>query len=205
MLRGASRYNESIISPRPFSMFSNPVRNRSISWLTLAGAFCGAGLVGCASSDFSANRVVNMVSVYKVEVVQGNFISSEQVKALKPGMSRTQVREILGTPLLGNLFRSDRWDYVFTMKRQGVEPQARKLVVFFKGEALERFESDDMPSEAEFVAKLESGRAPGKIPPLQASEESLRKYAPEPKPAAAPAAPLAPIPTTYPPLESPAR
>ena len=111
-----------------------------------------------APSTAPRSRVAGLVTPYKVDVVQGNFVSKEQVEALKPGMSRQQVRDILGTPLLTSVFHADRWDYVFTLKRQGVTAQARKLTVFFKGDVLERFEGDAMPTEAEFVATLDNKR-----------------------------------------------
>jgi outer membrane protein assembly factor BamE len=121
-------------------------------------------------------------------------------------MSRQQARDLLGTPLVTSVFHGDRWDYVFTLKRQGVEPQQRRLTLFFKGEALERFEGDPMPSEAEFVATLEHKKRLGKVPVLEASEERLKAIgkgnAPaDPEPAAQPAPPA----TNYPPLEPPAR
>jgi outer membrane protein assembly factor BamE len=166
----------------------------------------GAALTGCASFDGASNRVAGLVTPYKPEVVQGNFVSREQVEALQAGMVRQQVRDILGTPLLASLFHANRWDYVFTLKRQDVEPQRYKLVLFFKGDVLERFESDAMPSEAEFVLRLDSGRKPGKVPVLEASEEALRKF---PSRAAAgdgaAAVSGAPLPASYPPLESPVR
>ncbi|MDP3139281.1 MAG: outer membrane protein assembly factor BamE, partial [Burkholderiaceae bacterium] len=90
------------------------------------------------------NRFAIDLAPYKIEVVQGNFISREQVQALKPGMSRQQVRDTLGTPLLASVFHADRWDYVFTLRRQGVPPQARRLTVYFQGDALARFEGDEM-------------------------------------------------------------
>ena len=163
-----------------------------------------AALAGCGSFDAASNRIAGLVTPYKVEVVQGNFVSSEQVGQLKPGMSRQQVRDVLGSPLVTSLFHGDRWDYVFTLKRQGVEPQKRHLTVFFKGDELERFEGDTMPSESEFVAALDKRRH-GKVPPLEATEEQLRRWSAG-KPAAAevPAAP-APAATNYPPLEPPAR
>ena len=145
---------------------------------------------------------------YTVEVVQGNFVSREQVAALQPGMSRQQVRDILGTPLLTSMFHADRWDYVFTFKRQGTQPQARKVTVHFKGDALERFEADELPTEAEFVASLDSGRQSGKVPVLEASEESLAKFAASSKasqPAAVAPKTLPPLPDSYPPLESSSR
>lgn len=151
---------------------------------------------------------VNWVTPYKVDVIQGNFISKEQVEALKVGMSRVQVKDVLGTPLLTSVFHADRWDYVFTLKRRNVAPEAFKYTVFFKGDALERFEGDAMPSEAEFIAKLDSGRKLGKVPALEATEEQLKaaeksSAAKTPVPPAADAAASNPTatPTDYPPLE----
>ena len=139
--------------------------------------------------------------------MQGNFVSKEQVEALKPGMSRQQVRDILGTPLVTSVFHADRWDYVFTLKRQGVEPQQRKLTVYFKGDVLERVEGDPMPSEAEFVATLDNKRKSAKVPPLEASEDKLqailgRRARPPPPRAARRAAARRP-PPAIPPLEPP--
>ena len=98
----------------------------------LAGV-SAAALVGCSSLNGASTRIASLVNPYRVDVVQGNFVSREQVEALQPGMSRQQVREILGTPLVTSLFHADRWEYVFTFKRPGEEPQTRKLTVFFKG------------------------------------------------------------------------
>jgi len=172
--------------------------------LVLAAAVL-ALLAGCGSVDGVGRRVATTFTPYKVEVVQGNFVSREQVQALQPGMSRDQVRQILGTPLVASVFHSDRWDYVFTLKRQGVEPQQRRLTVFFKGEALDRVEGDPMPSESEFVSTLATRRESGKAPRLEATEEELRAFAAR-QPAAPPAAPPpAAAPASYPPLEAPAR
>ncbi len=166
-----------------------------------------AVLAGCGSLDSMTRNFAGSLAPYKVEVVQGNFVSKEQVDALKPGMTRLQVRDILGTPLLTSVFHADRWDYVFTLKRPGAESQLRKFAVFFKGDALERSEGDAMPSEAEFVARLDSRRKTAKVPVLEASEESLKAFAgkPDAEPAAVVPGATAPVPVTYPPLEAPAR
>lgn len=144
---------------------------------------------------------MSAITPYKVEVVQGNFVSREQVEALQPGMSRQHVREILGTPLVTSVFHDDRWEYVFTIKRQGVEAQNRKLTVFFDGERFVRSEGDEMPSEAEFVATLGKPDQKIKVPNLQASEEQLAKFA-KPKAEEAPAQDAAQPRLSYPPLES---
>lgn len=182
------------------------VRTAFIAMACAAMAACsstGGGMSG------SAINPVNWITPYKVDVIQGNFISSEQVAQLQPGMSRDQVKSVLGTPLLASLFHTDRWDYVFTLKRQGVEPQSFKYTVFFKGDQLERFEGDTMPSEAEFISRLDSKRKIGKVPVLQATEEQLKaaaekSSAAKPTPGdAATSLPAGPQTTVYPPLESP--
>lgn len=160
-------------------------------------------LAACGSFDGASNRMATFISPYKIDVVQGNFVSREQADSLKPGMSRPQVRDILGTPLLVSVFHADRWDYMFTFRRQGLEPQARKVTVYFKANALERVEADSLPTEAEFVASLDSGRSTAKAPVLEATPEALAKFAAEAKPAATvvDAKTLPPLPDRYPPLE----
>ncbi|GAB2740509.1 hypothetical protein GCM10027019_20280 [Melaminivora jejuensis] len=151
--------------------------------------------------------MVSAVTPYKVEVVQGNFISREQVAALQPGMGRQQVRDILGTPLMASVFHADRWEYVFSLKRPGLEAQSRRLTVFFKDNVLERTEGDEMPSEAEFVASLSSKVGQPKVPQLEATEAQLARFPARPAPAAPlDAQPPAAAPAThYPPLETPRR
>ena len=172
---------------------------------------CGV-LASCSSGTMSSSSInpVNWITPYKVDVIQGNFVSREQVEQLQAGMTRDQVKAVLGTPLLTSLFHADRWDYVFTLKRQGVEPQAFKYTVFFKGDQLERFSGDPMPSEAEFISTLSNKRVLGKVPVLQASEEQLKaaekasvSQASPGAPADAANVPAGPSTTVYPPLESP--
>ena len=178
-------------------------------WLLAAAIAASLGLGACSSVNTSARNALYAVTPYKVEVVQGNFVSKEQVEALKPGMTRHQVREILGTSLLTDVFHSNRWDYVFTIRRQGVEAQQRRLTLYFNGDVLDRFEGDPMPSEEEFVATLDNRRRSGKVPQLEASEDQLKKFAPKDKEKekdkpsdGEPAASNAPLPAAYPPLES---
>ena len=120
------------------------------------GSLLGSFLLlsGCSSVNNASEQIANAFTPYKSDIVQGNVVTREQLELLRVGMSRQQVRNILGTALLTSVFHADRWDYVFTFKRQGVEPQIRKVQVFFKNDSLERTESDPLPTEAEFVATL---------------------------------------------------
>jgi outer membrane protein assembly factor BamE len=173
-------------------------------WLLAAAVAATLCLGACSGFSERSRGALSAITPYKVEVVQGNFVSKEQVAALKPGMSRQQVREVLGTSLLSDVFHANRWDYVFTIRRQGVDPQERHLTVFFNGELLDRFEGDEMPSEEDFVAKLDSRKKTGKVPQLEATEDELKKYAPakDEKADAAKSASLPPLPAAYPPLEA---
>jgi outer membrane protein assembly factor BamE len=178
--------------------YPNAILRRSqarLALLTLVGT-----LGACANFDRATTSMVGVITPYRVDVVQGNFVSREQAAALKPGMSRNQVREVLGTPLLASLFHADRWDYVFTFRRQGSEPQSRRLAVYFKNDLMDRIEAGELPTEVEFLASLDSGRIrDAVVPNLQASEEVLVKYA-SPS-VTAPALALPPAPASYPPLE----
>jgi len=178
-------------------------------WLRRTGAWgllaLSAGLMACSSLNDKLPGVTSVVTPYKIDIQQGNVVTSEQAKALTPGISRLQVRDMLGSPLLTSVFHADRWDYVFTFKRQGQEPQRRKLTVFFKGDALDRFEADALPSEIEFVSSLDVRRPSAKPPVLKATEEQLKDFQAR---NAAPAASGSPAPASavpavvYPPLEA---
>lgn len=157
-------------------------------------------LAGCSSLSGAGGKVSSAVKPYKIDVIQGNVVTREQLAVLQPGMQRAQVRDVLGTSLLTSVFHEDRWDYVFTLKRQGAEPQSRRVTVFFKNDVLERVEADELPSESEFVATLKSQPPSGPLPALDASEDGLKKFPVVTKPAPAPATVPGPA-VNYPPLE----
>ncbi len=210
-------FHHIVTYPTMSAKHRNSITSIKPSGLTVLACVAAMGLTGCSSlsslnSSFNASAAnpVNWITPYKIDVIQGNFISKEQVELLKVGMSRAQVKDVLGTPLVTSLFHIDRWDYVFTLKRQGIESQSFKYTVFFKGDQLERFEGDSMPSNDEFIASLANSRKIGKIPVLEATEEQLKAAE---RPSASAAAPTAtsntPVatpagvqPASYPPLES---
>ena len=165
-------------------------------------------LAGCAGIDRFSYGIATAITPYKVEIVQGNFVSKEQVAALRKGMSRLQVRDVLGTPLVTDAFHKDRWDYVFTIRREGVRSQERRLTVFFAGDTLDHWDGDDMPTESEFVATLEARHRNKPVPPLEATEDQLRRFAADNNSKTEPQLPApapGPVTKTYPPLEAPGR
>src|SRR5262245_29527013 len=90
----------------------------------------------CSSLQGSDTQFLNRVTPYRIDIVQVNVVTQELAAQIKPGMSRAQVRDILGSPMLTDMFHADRWDYVFTIRRQGTEPQRRTVVAHFEGDAL---------------------------------------------------------------------
>ena len=178
-------------------MFASSLSRPTRALLTLSLAVSAAG---CQSLQWSDN-LLGRITPYKLEGVQGNVITKEQAALVKPGMSRAQVREVLGSPLLSDLFHADRWDYVFTIRRQGAEPQSRAIVVLFDGDRLKSIETGgELPAEREFVASIDTGKSSRTVPTLALTDEQ-RKALPTPSPQ--PAAEAVPdvAARTYPPLE----
>ena len=122
---------------------------------TIGGALL---ITGCTSAVDETQRAwMNKVfRPYVPDVVQGNFISSEQYAKLQVGQSREQVRQILGTPLLASYFHANRWDYVFEFKRASqVMGKERRVTVFFEGDKLVKFQGDALPTDVELVAEID--------------------------------------------------
>jgi outer membrane protein assembly factor BamE len=79
---------------------------------------------------------------YRIDIQQGNFVSQEMVARLKRGMTKEQVRFVLGTPLVTDIFHADRWDFVYLLDRPGQPRVQRRLAVFFADDRLSRLEGD---------------------------------------------------------------
>ncbi len=128
----------------------------------VALALVGLALGGCSMlpslpslpSLQSGDSFLGLVTPYRMDIQQGNVVTQEQAALIKPGMSRVQVRDILGSPMLTDVFHADRWDYIFTIKRPGTAPQRRDVVAYFKDDKLERLDAKDLPTEREFVAAI---------------------------------------------------
>ena len=166
-------------------------------------ALAAIALLGAGCSSMQGDRLFGAITPYRIDVMQGNVITKELAANVKPGMSREQVRDALGAPLLTSVFHADRWDYVFTMRRQGVEPQRRSVVAIFKGDVLERLEAPELPSEKDFVGSIRPARASSAAAPVLELTEEQRKALPPPlKGEASAAAPPQGANRPYPPLEA---
>ena len=87
------------------------------------------------------------IKPYRIDIQQGNFLSPEMVAQLKKGMTREQVRFVLGTPLVTDIFHGDRWDYVFYRELGNGSKDQRRLSVFFDNDKLVRAVGENVPVE----------------------------------------------------------
>jgi len=103
----------------------------------LLAAACSLLLVACSTKP-------SFINEYKIDIQQGNVLSQDAVAQLKPGQTRDQVRFLLGTPMIADIFHQQRWDYVYQYRNgQSGKVESRKFTVFFDAEGrLQRVEGD---------------------------------------------------------------
>lgn len=100
-------------------------------------------LAGCSSQFLPT---LPGLRPYKMDIQQGNVVTQEMIAKVQPGMTRSQVRFALGTPLVVDPFRSDRWDYVYFYQKGGVTTEQRRIAVIFKDDRLDRIDGDVVPA-----------------------------------------------------------
>lgn len=84
---------------------------------------------------------------HKIDVQQGNYVDQQMIDKLKPDMTKSQVRFVLGTPLIADVFHPERWDYVYLSGKAGEVRRERRITVVFDGDRLARIEGDVAASE----------------------------------------------------------
>jgi outer membrane protein assembly factor BamE len=102
-------------------------------------------------------RILGFLTPYRPDVQQGNFISQEMVDQLRIGMTPAQVRFVLGTPLLTDIFHADRWDYPFRLQKGNGEIISSRVTVHFENDRLARIEGGSLPPEEKFLDLLTGG------------------------------------------------
>ena len=168
----------------------------------LGGLAASLVLGGCASQMKTSDTLFGFITPYRLEIVQGNVVTKEQFERIKPGLTRRQVRDMLGTPLVTDIFHADRWDYLFAIDRQGAAPQQRSITLHFDGDQLAKIDAPELPAEYDFVASITRASKPAEPKKLELTDEE-RQALPKPPPRETPPAepPTGPV-RSYPPLEA---
>lgn len=132
---------------RPHRFTALPVISLAATWL----------LAGCAGEEkpdeYQRSSLERLPFVYKMTVQQGNIITEEMVDQLQLGMTKSQVRYLLGTPLLTDFFHTDRWDYTYTIRRGHQDMEVKALTLHFQDDALARIEGDLRPDPSRAAAR----------------------------------------------------
>jgi outer membrane protein assembly factor BamE len=110
----------------------------SIIFLAILCASCGTALP--------------TIKPYKLDVQQGNVVTSKMLLQLRPGMTKSQVRFIMGTPLIQDSFHGNRWDYVYQMREKGKITEQRRVILDFEGDSLKTVRGDVIPKGSELKA-----------------------------------------------------
>lgn len=140
------------------------------------------------------------IGPHRIDVQQGNALDQENVARLKLGLNRSQVRFLLGTPLLVDPFRTDRWDYVYVFYKAGKLAEQKRITLFFDGDTLTRIDGDLPAAEpapvaqvAQAAPKTEAPAAPSAVATAPMPEAAVPQPAPIPAPASRPAAVAPPV------------
>lgn len=119
-------------------------------------------LIICALLVAGCTRVplLSVFAPHKIDIQQGNYITQDMVAKLKPGMTRSQVRFLLGTPLITDPFHADRWDYVYVMQKGGEITEFRRMILLFQEDKLSRIEGDVVAASPGNAATKPAAAAP---------------------------------------------
>jgi outer membrane protein assembly factor BamE len=129
------------------------------SFRPAASVLCCAAVLALTACSTIEKYTPSWMQVYKIDVNQGNYLSQDMVDKLKVGMSKQQVKLVLGTPLVTSAFRDNRWDYVYEFERQGKMREHRNFTVWFAEDKLARWEGDQMPESVVELNRSASDKA----------------------------------------------
>lgn len=103
-------------------------------------------LSACSLFSDSQHQTISFPGVHKIDIQQGNVVTQEMINQLRPGMTKRQVRYIMGTPLLVDTFQQDRWDYIYSYQPGGKSRVQETLSLYFSSEGkLSHFTGDFRP------------------------------------------------------------
>jgi len=115
-----------------------------IKFLAIINIICATIILSSCSGE--------MFTVHRIDVQQGNAIEPEKVEQLKVGMTKEQVKFLMGSPLITDVFHPDRWDYVFHLIPDYGDSERYHLTVFFDGDKVSEIQKGDMPKPDNEIA-----------------------------------------------------
>jgi outer membrane protein assembly factor BamE len=113
-------------------------------------------LNACSVYDSTTRKIANGITPYRIDIIQGQAITKEQLAQVKIGMAKEDVQFTLGSPSVNSIFSADTWNYVF-FYRKGFNDvvKKRQVTLKFSGNTLQNIEADDLPSELELIKEID--------------------------------------------------
>ena len=100
--------------------------------------------------------ISKLFNPYRPDIVQGNFVSKEQLDSIRPGMTKDQIRQIVGSPLIVDMFHPNRWDYIFSYRVGDTQQvEIRKVTLTFNGVQLTKIDAEEVPTEQGFIDEVD--------------------------------------------------
>lgn len=100
------------------------------------------------------DKFLGIFTPYRITIQQGNFVSKEMADQVKVGMTREQVRFLLGTALITDMFHADRWDYIFRLLKPSGEMTTSRVTVFFEKSLVAKIERGELPNEQDYLKRI---------------------------------------------------
>ena len=100
------------------------------------------------------DKILGIFTPYRITIQQGNFVSKEMAEQVNLGMTREQVRFLLGTALITDMFHADRWDYIFRLLKPNGELTTSRVTVFFENSLVSKIERGELPNEQEYLQRI---------------------------------------------------
>lgn len=120
------------------------------------------------------NKFLGIFTPYRITIQQGNFVSEEMASQLKEGMSREQVRFVLGTALLTDMFHSDRWDYIFRLQKPSGELITSRVTVYFTNSLVSKIERGELPNEKDYLIRITNAAITERIGHVDSAPEKSK-------------------------------
>ncbi|MGE8356689.1 MAG: outer membrane protein assembly factor BamE [Microvirgula sp.] len=131
-------------------------------------------------SACSLQSLPGFLQPHTIDIQQGNVVTQDEIDKLRVGMTRSQVRFVLGTPMLADMFHANRWDYQFQLRRAGKLEEAKHFSVIFENDLLARWEGDGFPPrrpqviDAVAIPAATDGAAPATKPAADSAQDTAK-------------------------------
>ena len=117
--------------------------------MVLRKLLIGFSFVSSMGISLLLSGCANLLDVHKIDINQGNVITQSMVDQLEPGMDRTQVHYVMGSPMLESVFHANRWDYIYRRQPGGEPASQKRVILYFDQDRLSRIEGDYRPMPAD--------------------------------------------------------